>query len=103
MVQAPIFHGYAFSLHVEMENPVEIEGISKALTGEHVSITGMAEESPSNVNAAGQAMFWFRSSPTRTAQRVVAVGLRGQPAYRGNHAVECAENMAASRPKGKIQ
>src|SRR4029077_11355659 len=54
MVQAPIFHGYAFTLHVEMEKPVEIESVSKALTGEHVSVTGLAEESPSNVNAAGQ-------------------------------------------------
>src|SRR5467141_3573758 len=44
LLQAPIFHGYAFTLHIELEKPVEIEGISKALAGQHVTITGLAEE-----------------------------------------------------------
>src|SRR6266446_4262333 len=34
LLQAPIFHGHAFALHIEMEKPVEIESISKALAGE---------------------------------------------------------------------
>ena len=54
VLQAPIFHGHAFTLHVEMEKPVEIESISRTLAGEHVTVTRLADESPSNVNAAGQ-------------------------------------------------
>ncbi len=65
LLQAPIFHGHAFTLHVEMEKPVEIETCRKALAGEHVTITGLAEEPPSNVNAAGQGEFCYRFSRIR--------------------------------------
>ena len=104
ILQAPIFHGHAFTLHVEMENPVEIESISRALAGEHVTITGLAEESPSNVNAAGQGDVLVSVQPDSNLASglwlwAAADNLRVAAAT----AVECAENMAASRPKGKIQ
>jgi aspartate-semialdehyde dehydrogenase len=104
MVQAPIFHGYAFTLHVEMENPVEIEGVSKALAGEHVSVTGLAEESPSNVNAAGQGDVLVSIQPdTNQANGLWLWASADNLRIAATTAVECAENMAASRPKGKIQ
>ncbi len=104
MLQAPIFHGHAFALHVEMEKPVEIDAISKALAGEHVTITGSADESPSNVNAAGQGDVLVSIQPDPN----LAAGLWLWAAsdnlrVAASTAVECAENMAASRPKGKIQ
>jgi aspartate-semialdehyde dehydrogenase len=104
VLQAPIFHGYAFTLHVELENPVEVEGVSKALAGEHVSVTGLAEESPSNVNAAGQGDVLVSIQPDANQPNGLwlwasADNLR----IAATTAVECAENMAASRPKGKIQ
>jgi aspartate-semialdehyde dehydrogenase len=104
MVQAPIFHGYALSLHVEMEKLVEIDAISKALAGEHVTLTGLAEESPSNVNAAGQGDVLVSIQPDANLANGLwlwasADNLRIAAAT----AVECAENMAATRPKGKIQ
>ena len=104
MVQAPIFHGYALTLHVEMEKPVEIDAMSKALAGEHVTITGLAEESPSNVNAAGQGDVLVSIQPDANLANGLwlwasADNLRIAAAT----AVECAENMAATRPKGKIQ
>jgi aspartate-semialdehyde dehydrogenase len=104
MVQAPIFHGHAFTLHVETESPVEIDGISKALSGEHVTITGLAEESPSNVNAAGQGDVLVSIQPDTNLPNglwlwAASDNLRVAAAT----AVECAENMAATRPKGKIQ
>ena len=86
LLQAPIFHGHAFTLHVEMEKPVEIEGVSKALAGEHVTITGLAEESPSNVNAAGQGDVLVSIQPdANLANGSVAVGGRGQSANRRRH------------------
>jgi aspartate-semialdehyde dehydrogenase len=104
VVQAPIFHGHAFSLHIEMEKPVEIEGISKALAGEHVSVAGMAEESPSNVNAAGQGDVLVSIQPdTNLAHGLWLWGSSDNLRIAATTAVECAENMAATRPKGKIQ
>jgi len=104
LLQAPIFHGHALALHIELETRVEIESISKALMGEHVSICGLAEESPSNVNAAGQGdvLVSIRPDPNLGSGLWLwasADNLRIAAAT----AVECAENMAASRPKGKIQ
>jgi aspartate-semialdehyde dehydrogenase len=104
LLQAPIFHGHAFTLHIEMEMPVEIESVSRALAGEHVTVTGLAEESPSNVNAAGQGdvLVSIQADPNLASGLwlwAAADNLRVAAAT----AVECAENMAASRPKGKIQ
>jgi aspartate-semialdehyde dehydrogenase len=104
MVQAPIFHGYAFTLHVEMEKAVEIDAISKALSGEHVTITGLAEESPSNVNAAGQGDVLVSIQPdTNLANGLWLWASADNLRIAAATAVECAENMAATRPKGKIQ
>jgi len=104
LLQAPIFHGHAFTLHIEMEMSVEIVSVSKALAGEHVTVTGLAEESPSNVNAAGQGdvLVSIQADPNLASGLwlwAAADNLRVAAAT----AVECAENMAASRPKGKIQ
>ena len=104
LLQAPIFHGHAFTVHVEMEKAVEIEGVAKALAGEHVTLTGSAEESPSNVNAAGQGDVLVSIQPDPSLANGLWLwassdNLRVAAAT----AVECAESMAASRPKGKIQ
>ena len=104
LVQAPIFHGHSFSVYLEMDQPVAIGDMAQALAGDHVTITRLAEDAPSNVNAAGQGdilvsvgrdanhenglWLWAASDNLRIAAIT---------------AVECAESMAASRPRGKIQ
>src|SRR6266536_4165128 len=55
MVQAPIFHGHAFAIHLELAASADLDALSQSLAGEHVTITHLAEDSPSNVNAAGQS------------------------------------------------
>jgi aspartate-semialdehyde dehydrogenase len=104
LVQAPIFHGHAFAIHIELGQVVDLESISGSLAGEHVNVTHGAEEAPSNVNAAGQSDiqvsvvadasqpngFWLWAASDNL--RIASVT-----------AVECAEAMAASRPRGKIQ
>lgn len=104
LVQAPIFHGHAFALHVELGQAADIESISRALAGEHVNLTRGAEDAPTNVNAAGQSDiqvsiaadasqangFWLWAASDNL--RIAAA-----------NAVECAEAMAATRPRGKIQ
>ena len=87
-----------------MEGPVEIESVSKTLAGEHVTVTGFAEESPSNVNAAGQGDVLVSIQPdVSLANGMWLWASADNLRIAASTAVECAENMAASRPKGKIQ
>jgi aspartate-semialdehyde dehydrogenase len=104
LVQAPIFHGHALAIHIEMEQAADLEAISLALTGEHVVITRIAEESPSNVNAAGQGDILVSMAPDANQPNglwlwVATDNLR----IVASTAVECAETMTATRPRGKIQ
>jgi aspartate-semialdehyde dehydrogenase len=104
LVQAPIFHGHAFSVHVAMQQAIDISKVSQALAGEHVVITLAAEDAPNNVNAAGQNNILVSIVPDSSDANsfwlwVASDNLR----IAASGAVECAESMVATRPKGKIQ
>lgn len=105
LVQAPIFHGYAFALNVELAEAVDLDLITQWLTGEHVHVTQGAEEAPSNLNAAGQGDVQVSIRPDGARPNgfwlwVAFDNLRVAAAT----AVECAETMAATRPvRGKVQ
>ncbi len=104
LVQAPTFHGYALSLFVEMDKPLDVDDLFQALAGDHVTIPSGEEDPPSNVSSAGQSEiqlsvksdagkpngFWLWAAADNL--RIAAVT-----------AVECAESMTATRPMGKIQ
>ncbi|MFZ0704535.1 MAG: Asd/ArgC dimerization domain-containing protein [Candidatus Korobacteraceae bacterium] len=104
LLQAPIFHGHAFSVYIEMTNPMKLEQANEALAGSHVEITQGFEDAPSNVNAAGQEQ--------------IQVALRKDPGHSNGlwlwaasdnlrvgavAAVECAEGLIGGRPRGKVQ
>jgi aspartate-semialdehyde dehydrogenase len=104
LVQAPIFHGHAFAIHLELGQVADVENISRALAGEHVNLTHGAEDAPSNVNAAGQAEIQVSitadaSHPNGLWLWAASDNLR----IAATTAVESAETMAATRPRGKIQ
>jgi aspartate-semialdehyde dehydrogenase len=104
VLHAPVFHGHAFSVYLEMEKPVVIADFSAALAGEHVVVSASPEDMPTSVSAAGQGdilveiaidanrkngvWLWATSDNLRVAALT---------------AVECAESMTASRPRGQIQ
>jgi len=104
LLQAPIFHGHAFSLYIELERPAKVGELTGALTGEHIDLSQGDEDSPSNVNAAGQENiqvvvrpdserdtgFWIWAASDNL--RVSALA-----------AVECAESLIPGRPRGKVQ
>ena len=104
LLQAPVFHGHALALFLEMENAVDIPTLSQALAGDHVTIPGVDDDSPSNVSSAGQAdiLLSLKADPANPNGvwlwaaldnlRIAAIA-----------AVECAESMTATRPTGKIQ
>jgi aspartate-semialdehyde dehydrogenase len=104
LVQAPIFHGHAFAIHVEMQNAADIEALSRGLAGDHVRITHLAEDSPSNVSAAGQADVLISIKPDPTDPKAAWIWAAADNLrVAAITAVECAETMAATRPRGKIQ
>jgi len=103
VLQAPIFHGHGFSIYLEMDKAVALKDLSQALAGEHVVVTER-EDTPTNVSAAGQGD--------------ILVGLTADANHKNGiwiwatidnlrisalTAVECAETMTASRPRGQIQ
>ena len=102
-LQAPVFHGHAFSIYLETEQPVSVKDFSHALAGEHVVITS-ADDTPNNVSAAGQADILIALTADGNHKNGVWLwatidNLR----VSALNAVECAETMTASRPKGQIQ
>jgi aspartate-semialdehyde dehydrogenase len=104
LIQAPIFHGHACSMYLEMEQPVAIGDFSQALAGEHVVVARPNEDPPSNVNAAGQGDILVSLARDENHKNGVwlwaaADNLR----IAAVTAVECAETMTPTRPRGKIQ
>jgi aspartate-semialdehyde dehydrogenase len=104
LLQAPVFHGHALALYLEMETAVDVPALSQALAGDHVTIPGAEEDWPSNVSSAGQAdiLLSVKSDamqPNGVWLWATADNLR----IAALTAVECAESMAATRPTGKIQ
>ena len=104
LIQAPIFHGHAFSVHLEMAQRADLDALSQALGGEHVTITTTAEDSPSNVNAAGQANILVSLLPDASQSNGIwLLAATDNLRIAASTAVECAETMTATRPLGKIQ
>ncbi len=104
LLQAPIFHGHALAVHLEMDQPADIQALSQALAGDHVVVSRPEEESPTNVSAAGQpdiqlAVRADASQPNAAWLWATTDNLR----IAAVTAVECAESMSATRPTGKIQ
>ncbi len=104
VLQAPVFHGHGFSVYLEMDKPVAIADFSQALAGEHVVVSGSPEDMPTNVSAAGQGDILV--TLTRDANHKNGVWLWATTdnlRVAALTAVECAETMTASRPRGQIQ
>ncbi len=104
LVQAPVFHGHVFSLYIELEQTRSMGDLSQAIAGDHVALTRGSEESPSNVSAAGrdEVMVWIRADSQRETGFwlwAAADNLR----LMALNAIECAQQMAAAMPKGKLQ
>ena len=104
LLQAPIFHGHALAVFLELEQAADVAALSQALTGDHVAIPGADEDPPSNVSSAGQAdiQLWPRPDPVR-ANGVWLWAAADNLRISALTAVECAESMMATRPTGKIQ
>lgn len=104
ILQAPVFHASAVSLNVQLERAADLSQISHALAGEHVSLISTTEEAPSNVNAAGQGDILVSVTPdTSDANSLWIWATADNLRVVAATAVEAAETMAATRPRGKVQ
>ena len=102
-MQAPVFHGHTFSIYLEMEKPVAIEDLSAAFAGEHMVIAA-ADDTPNNVNAAGQEdILVTLQADTNRKNGVWLWAAIDNLRVSALNAVECAETLTASRPRGQIQ
>jgi len=104
LLQAPVFHGHAMAVFLELDRPVDVQVLSQALARDHVAIPGAEEDSPSNVSSAGQPDIQVSlkidpAQPNGVWLWAAADNLRISAVT----AVECAESMMATRPTGKIQ
>lgn len=104
LLQAPIFHGHAFSIYIETNRPVKLDELAGAVAGEHVEIAQGFEDSPSNVNAAGQEQVEvvLRQDPEH-ANGVWLWAAADNLRIAAVAAVECAEGLIAGRPRGTVQ
>jgi aspartate-semialdehyde dehydrogenase len=104
VLHAPVFHGHAFSVYLEMEKPVMIAEFSAALAGEHVVVSGSPEDNPTSVSAAGQGDILVEIAiDTNRKNGVWLWATTDNLRMAALTAVECAESMTASRPRGQIQ
>jgi aspartate-semialdehyde dehydrogenase len=104
VLHAPVFHGHAFSVYLEMEKPVMIAEFSAALAGEHVVVSGSPEDNPTSVSAAGQGDILVEIAIDANRKNGVWLwATTDNLRMAALTAVECAESMTASRPRGQIQ
>ena len=54
MIQAPVFHGYSFSIWVEFDDDTGIQSIESSLAAAHIEVRGSEFEPPNHVSQAGQ-------------------------------------------------
>lgn len=109
VIHAPVFHGHAFSIAVELERAVELSILEEALNGEHVELILEDSDSPSNLAATGQSDVLVRVRPEPGARGSSAVSRLWLWAAADNlrlhsqNAVACALDLRRLRPKGAVQ
>ncbi|MCC7499291.1 MAG: hypothetical protein IT160_17040 [Bryobacterales bacterium] len=55
LIQAPVFHGYTFSVWVEFEEAPPVEALANLLDTPFIEVRGPDVEAPSNAGVAGQS------------------------------------------------
>jgi aspartate-semialdehyde dehydrogenase len=104
LVQAPVFHGYTLAMFVQTGAHVSAEMLESTLAGPHITVATEPDGFPSNVNIAG-------SSEILVSVRPDSAGGNGLWLFAACdnlrvsaiQAVECAEEMAQTRPRGQLQ
>ncbi len=108
-ISAPVFHGHAFSIAVELERAIDTALLEDAIAGEHVEIILEDTDSPSNLSATGQNGVLVRLRPIHDgrnpaqASRMWLWAASDNLRLHAQTAVECALELRKLRPQGKVQ
>ncbi|MDR3792034.1 MAG: Asd/ArgC dimerization domain-containing protein [Terracidiphilus sp.] len=109
LIQAPVFHGFTFSVAVELERPVEIATLEESLGGDHVDLVLEDTDSPSNLAATGQSDVLVRLRAEREgrnptlASRIWLWAASDNLRLSAQNAVACAMDLRRLRPAGTVQ
>jgi aspartate-semialdehyde dehydrogenase len=109
VVHAPVFHGHAFSVLVELERAVDLSALEEALSGDRVDLVLEDTDSPSNLAATGQNDVLVRMRPERDgrnpnqASRIWLWAASDNLRLQAQNAVECALDLRKLRPAGSVQ
>jgi aspartate-semialdehyde dehydrogenase len=104
LLQAPVFHGYTFAIFIQTATPVTAAKLEAALAGPHITVTSEQDEFPSNVNAAGSAEILASIRPDGDGgDRFWLFAACDNLRVSAIQALECAEEMVQTRPRGKLQ
>jgi aspartate-semialdehyde dehydrogenase len=110
VLHAPVFHGHAFSICIELDRVMPISIIEDALGGEHLDLVLEETDSPSNLAAAGQndVLVWLKPEPpverlSGETSRFWLWAASDNLRLAAQNAVECALDMRRLRPHGKVQ
>ncbi|QNI32645.1 segregation protein B [Alloacidobacterium dinghuense] len=107
LLHAPVFHGYGISLALTLDEPVSLEHLEAALSGEHVDVVLGDSDPPSNLSSAGQDDILVRArtadgSELATRRFWVWAALDNLKLTATN-ALACAQELRKLRPQGKVQ
>lgn len=104
LLQAPIFHGHVCSVFLQFDRRPGIPDINAALGGDHITVLGGADDSPSNVNIAGQdtVHVWAREDAS-VENAIWLWAAADNLKIAALSAYEAGMAVAASRPSGKVQ
>lgn len=102
LVQAPVFHGFAISMLVDLASKATVQDLESALACDQIDVMLDDTDPPSNLAAAGQDEVLARitaESPTRFWIWMTADNLR----LAALNAIACAQELKKLRPTGSIQ
>ncbi|MGC2163157.1 MAG: Asd/ArgC dimerization domain-containing protein [Silvibacterium sp.] len=108
-LHAPVFHGHGISLAVEFVQPLTLEHVEAALSGEHVDVVmgdGDAD-APNNLNTVGQSDVMVRvrtgdGTESKTSRFWIWASVDNLK-FSALNAVACALELRKLRPQGKVQ
>ena len=109
LIHTPAFHGFGFSIAVELERPVEIVALDEALTGDLIDLVLEDTDSPSNLAAIGQDDILVRLRPEplfrnpNLASRIWLWAAIDNLRLNAQNAVQCALDLRRMRPQGTVQ
>jgi aspartate-semialdehyde dehydrogenase len=107
MVQAPVFHGYAISVLVELGREATVEQVEAALVGDHIDVVSGESDPPSNLSAAGQEDVMVRvrgdSEKGNVGSRFWVWLAADNLKLAALNAIACANELRRLRPQGKVQ